>query len=376
MITPLTKQQKEIMQEFYGKGKTKVIFNKTLRSKLWNCAKKREAIDFCKLSKQCPALAHQIERSYTEGHNLQSAVFSECVYAQTFANMFSLDKFVNCFDEKNKNYLPKSIQKLLRSYYLIPRYVYATKDKKRMLIQAGGCDGVDSALITVIDLTIYTIEFKEPGAKASEPDLPKYKEDGKIVVNYEFLAEYPQYEEMLNEHKTLNFFKLMGNNEHKFSKDSVCKALISNYTGKKKFADVVCTEDKNGYLTMIPCNQVDKWAEVEGEIRPAGRNHYKVWTPQALKRMIKEKGTISNNLCVINKQNMEIRKQRGGNNTISGYKISPIFFVYKKDCQEKDGVIMFDIDKVQQLNPTIAAKMSFKKLDINNVEKYYKEELL
>lgn len=372
----LTKQQKEIMQEFYYKDKTKVIFDKASRNKLWNCAKKRAKIDLNKLVKQCPALAHQIERSYKEGHNLQSAVFSECVYAQTFANMFALDKFVNCFDEKNKNYLPQSIQNLLHSYFLTPRYVYATKDKKRMLIQAGGCDGVDSALVTVIDLAIYTIEFKEPWAKASEPDLPKYKENGKIVINYEFLTEYPQYEEMLNEHKTLNFFQLMGNNEHNFSKNSICKALKSNYTGKKKFADVLCTEDKNGYLTMMPCNQMDKWAEIEGEIRPAGRNHYKVWTPKALQKMIEEKGKIkTNKLCEMKKQDMEIRKQRGGNNTVSGYKISPLFFVYKEDCQEKDGVIMFDIDKVQQLNPTIAAKMSFKKLEIENVKEYYKNEL-
>ena len=30
-----------------------------------------------------------------------------------------------------------------------------------MLMQAGGCKGIDSALITVIDLNIYTIEFNE-----------------------------------------------------------------------------------------------------------------------------------------------------------------------------------------------------------------------
>ena len=72
----------------------------------------------------------------------------------------------------------KNIKALLKSYSLVPRYVYYNSDKSRMLIQAGGCNGIDSALITVMDLNIYTIEFKEQGAKASEPDLPKYGEDG------------------------------------------------------------------------------------------------------------------------------------------------------------------------------------------------------
>ena len=77
-----------------------------------------------------------------------------------------------------------------------------------MLIQAGGCGGIDSALITVMDLNVYTIEFKEPGAKTSEPDLPKYGEDGKIVITDDFISRYPQFEAMLREQKDLNFLKL------------------------------------------------------------------------------------------------------------------------------------------------------------------------
>ena len=34
-IIPLTKLQKEIMQEFYSIAQTKVIFSKTERKKLW-----------------------------------------------------------------------------------------------------------------------------------------------------------------------------------------------------------------------------------------------------------------------------------------------------------------------------------------------------
>ena len=50
-------------------------------------------------------------------------------------------------------------------------------------------DAAAASLITVIDLVIYTIEFKEPGAKTSEPDLPKYGEDGFLVVNDKWLEK-------------------------------------------------------------------------------------------------------------------------------------------------------------------------------------------
>ena len=234
MIVPLTKLQKEIMTSFYSVPPAKVIYNKAEREKLWNKSVARSAaLDFNSIKEKCPALEHQIKRSYDSGNNIQSAVFSECVYAQTFANIMNLTKFVNCY-EAGEDFIPKHVKALLSSYYLSPRYIYSTEDKSRMLIQAGGCDGIDSALITVVDLVIYTIEFKEPSAKTSEPDLPKYREDGRLVVTENWLNNYPQFEEMLKEHTDLNFFTVMGNNVHDFSNDSVNIAVTNNYSNKKK----------------------------------------------------------------------------------------------------------------------------------------------
>lgn len=369
-MIPLSKLQKEIMTEFYFITKTKVIFNKKERSDLWKKATSREKLsDFSLLEQKCPALAHQIKKSYESGKNIQSAVFSECVYAQTYANMLGLNEFTNC----NGSYdcIPDNVAKLLKSYYLYPRYVYSDNSQRRMLIQAGGCNGIDSALITVIDLNIYTIEFKEPGAKTSEPDLPKYNEDGNLLVTKDFLERYPQFEEMLKEQQELNFFEKMGNNIHNFSKESINIAVSNNYT--KKYADVICTEDTEGYLVMIPVNQVSVWADIEGEIRPAGRNHYKVWTPNTLKKFLTDKNAhFSGDKVTISKNELAIRTQRGGNGKLSGYKINPLFFVYADDCIENENNITFDITKVQQLNPTIAGKMFFKKLKYDTVKTYYK----
>lgn len=368
---PLTKLQKEIMQEFYSITPTKVIFNKKERKELWELAKKRSSnLDLQNLKEKCPALKHQIQKSYEQGSNIQSAVFSECVYAQTFANMLKLDLFVNFSDDPN--FIPSSVANLIGSYNLVPRYVYSTKDKRRMLIQAGGCGGIDSALITVIDLVIYTIEFKEPGAKTSEPDLPKYGEDGKLKITKKFLEDYPQFEAMLNEHKDLNFFEVMGHNINNFSEESIRIAVSNNYA--KKYADVICTEDINGYFVMMPVNQVQLWAKLQGEIRPSGRNHYKVWTPAALNRLMLQYGPNIDGVNVkLEKSKLEVRTERGGDCKISGYKITPLFFVYAKDCEDNEKYITFNLMNVRQLNPTIAGKMFFTSLKYEEVKSYYQK---
>lgn len=366
---PLTKLQNEIMAEFYSLPATKVIYNKKQRDILWKQATARKNdLNINELKDKCPALAHQIMKSYNSNRNIQPAVFSECVYAQTIANMFKLDLFINCFDDTG--FIPQQVNALMNSYYLFPRYVYSANDKKRMLIQAGGCDGIDSALISVTDLTIYTIEFKEPSAKTSEPDLPKYGENGKLCITDDWLKNNSQFEKMLDEQTDLNFFEVMGHNINNFSKESIMYAVSNNYINK--LLNVICTEDTDGFLTMMPANQVHLWAAIEGEIRPAGRNHYSVWTPFALKRFLLNKNAVINNGTVtIDKTQLEIRKERGGDGRISGYKITPLFFVYLKNCEDNGTSITFNIDNVQQLNPTIAGKVFFKKLKYNAVKKYY-----
>jgi len=113
-MIPLTKLQREIMEEFFSIPKTCVLFNKRERKTLWNAALRRNEMEWDSLKRQCPALVHRVQKSYQSGDNIQSAVFSECVYAQTFANMFSLKKFVNC--EENPSFVPVQIHELLTSY--------------------------------------------------------------------------------------------------------------------------------------------------------------------------------------------------------------------------------------------------------------------
>jgi hypothetical protein len=370
----LSKQQKEIMQLFYAVEPTKIVLLKKEYDKLWKSLKKSEMLSSqqeAKLNNVCPAIVCEIQKSIADTHLIQSAVFSECVYAQTLANIFKLPLFTDY--EKDK-IIDENVLALLKSYYLVPRYIYANKNKNEFLIQAGGCGGVDSALIHLTDKAIYSIEFKEPKARTTTADLPKYGEDGKIVISQEFLKNYPYYEDMLKENQNLNFFDTMGHNIYIFSSESIRKAIINNYNTTKKYADVIVTVDKNNYLVMLPANQVDLFARLEGEIR-GGRNCYKVWTPQKLAYFIKQLGgNIDNHNVSIDADKIVTGKPRGGAG-ISRYKINPLFFVRVSDATKKNDVVSFNLENVQQLNPCITAKLFFDDLVYNQVIEHYKEDL-
>ena len=366
----LSRNQREIMMEFYSVPAQRVLLNKAERTVLWNEVKKNRAPEsVLQMAKsKCPALHHQIVRHEKEAHNVQSAVFSECVYAQALAEVFALPVFRNCYEDKS--FLPPKVTDFLESYLLYPRYAYLASDGHRMLIQAGGCGAVDSALVTVFDMNIFSIEFKEPGAKTSEPDLPKYGEDGNLVVTREFLSRYPQFEAMLREQGGLNFFQVMGSNVNDFSAASINVAVTENYQAKK-FADVLCSEDLKSRLVMLPTNQAPLWAHTEGEIRPAGRNHYAVWTPKALEGfLLKKDAKVENGQVRIDFKQLSPVKPRGGSG-VSRYKINPLFFVWAEDTQVSAGVASFPLKVVRQLNPTIAGKMFFRDLNYNDVKAHY-----
>ena len=341
---------------------------------LWGLVTKRQ-LDIQKLKEEytTPALFHQIKKSYQTGNNIQSAVFSECVYAQALANLFELNHFYNSLDTNIT--FSSDINQILTKHHIAPRYVYTNSDKTLILIQAGGCSGIDAILIKQPTLDFYTIEFKEPGAKTSEPDLPKYKEDGNILITDEWISEHPHFKKMLLEQKDLNFFEVMGRNINDFSQESIEYAVTNNYQVNSKQADIVITEDIGGILTAIPANEVKHWAKLEGEIRPAGRNNYKTWTPLALIKFLLEAGAeISGNMVYIEKDKLKPRKQRGNSEQISGYKITPLFFIRKEKCKEEDDLLRFELSEIRQLNPTIAGKMFFLDLKYKNVKQKYTEK--
>ena len=379
----LTKQQKEIITKFYDLPAKKVIFNKKERKSLWDKSTQRlfKEINFDELRKKCPAFAHVIQQSIDSGNNIQSAIFSECVYAQTLADMFNLNSFIVYNIGSNDNFLPKNVRELLKSYHLdhmIPRYIYYNENKSKMLIQAGGCNGIDSALI--IDSNIYIIEFKEPFAKASELDLPEYDDNGVMSKSMleKFKQCHPQYEKMIDEKKDLNIIENLGHNIKNFSEQSVKIAVVNNYSdyASKKYADVICSNDNNNNLIMYPANQISQWADIEGEIRTAGRNNHKVCTTHYLDSVLKDKEAVieKDDVIKLKVNNLDTVTPRGGKkDEISRYKINEIFFVKEEHTKCENNYIRFLKDDIRQLSrPTITAKIKLKKTsNYNKIKNFY-----
>ena len=368
----LTDLQIKLMKYFYETPQLKISLNKVERKHIWDdFVKNRDIENISHLEKVIPALYFEMEKALTQNQNIQPAVFSECVYAQALAAKFKLSRFEHYLEhlkidllatEEDSGKIPK----------LTVRYAYSSPSGNEVLYQAGGAGAVDCAFKTEFDPGLVMIELKESYARTSEPNLPKYGEDGYIVSSEEFEREYPQLVPMLKEHveKKLNAFEHLGRNVNTFSDENIVKAVTENYSGKK-FADFICTEDSNGFLVMLPSSDVSRWAKLEGELRPSGRNKAKVWTPIRLEKVLRERGAdIKSTNITMPLSLLKTTNKRGGSQT-SRLKIDPSFFVYKKDIEIKGEFAHFDLSAVNQLIPSITAKMNFKGLKMADVKNYY-----
>ena len=370
----LTDLQKKLMAYFYQTPELKISLNKAERKNIWDdFVKNRDITNISSLEKEVPALYFEMEKALTQDQNIQPAVFSECVYAQALAAKFNLSKFESYLDHVSIDLVGKP-ESLEKNPKLSVRYSYSSPNGNEILYQAGGAGAVDCAFKTELHEDLAMIELKEPYARTSEPDLPKYGENGLIVSSSDFEEAYPQFKKMLDEQldQGLNVFEHVGNNISNFSTESLVKAVTENYAGKK-YAHVICTEDKQGRLVMLPSNDVARWAKLEGEIRPSGRNSYKVWTPDHLRRvLIKLGATFKNELVTLPLATLKTSKARGNSN-ISRYKIDPFFFIRKNEVKINGDFAQFSLHSIRQLNPSITAKMKFEGLDIRDIQKFYSE---
>jgi len=372
----LTEEQKYALRLFYKEADTKIIIAKPERDSIWKNFVLNRSMDIIQsIEDVVPAFYAEVKKAIKAKKNLQPAVFSECVYSQALAEKFDLSNFSNHLTGTKfqiDHFFPDSTK--LDEFSI--RYSYSHSSNNRKLIQAGGGGSVDCALICEDDEEIVRIELKEPYARTSEPDLPKYGENGLLVTSEKFTRKYPQFTRMLNEHLSsgFNVFEHLGNNVGTFKEENIESAVRENYTGDK-YADVICTEDSSGYLVMLPANHVSSWARLEGEIRPTGRNHYKVWTPMKLQNTLDGIGAIEDDgLTEVDVSKLKTSKARGSSN-ISRYKINSLFFVRAADIVINGDKARFKKNLVRQLRPSITAKMDFKGLEVSDVRKYYEKFL-
>jgi hypothetical protein len=366
--------QQKIMRNFYSRPNIRISLNKIERKEIWdNFVSNRDIQNISHLEKKIPALYAEMAKAIEHEKNIQPAVFSECVYAQSLAEKFELSVFKDHIND-SKLKLKIGVQHSKELNELTVRYSFSNLNGDRVLYQAGGASSVDCAFHSQYEDQLIWIEMKEAYARTSEPDLPKYAEDGYIISSETFEKTYPQFKSMLEEQieKRLNVFEHVGNNISDFSVSSIEKAVTENYSGEK-LAHVICTEDDDGMLVMLPSNHVAKWSKIEGEIRPSGRNSYSVWTPLRLFETLNQMNAeIDDNIVRIPLAKLKSSNARGSR-SISRYKIDPLFFVRESNVTLSGQMASFALDEVRQLNPSITAKMNFKGLKVSKVQDYYSE---
>jgi hypothetical protein len=370
----LNETQRKILKDFYETSDVTVSLNKSARKKIWDdFVTHRDIKNILDLQESIPTLYAEMEKALNQNRNIQPAVFSECVYTQALAEKLSLSVYEMHLENVKLDFESElTNSKELNS--LTVRYSFSNADQTKTLYQAGGASGVDCALHSLLQNELTWIEMKEPYARTSEPDLPKYGEDGFLVSSNSFEGTYPQFRAMLEEQleKKLNVFEHIGNNIADFSPSSIEKAVTENYSGEK-LAHVICTEDEDGKLVMLPSNHVAFWAKLEGEIRPSGRNSYSVWTPLKLMEILESMGaTFNGGLVRVPISKLKTSNARGSKK-VSRYKINPLFFVRDSLVRIEGEFAFFPLKMVKQLNPSITAKMNFKGLKISEVKNFYSE---
>jgi hypothetical protein len=372
----ISKVQKYALQLFYASEDIKVKVKKAKRKSIWDSFVSTRSIDSVSgIAEIVPAFYSEVEKAIKSKRNLQSAVFSECVYSQALAEKFDLPIFSTYPLGKKfeiDHFFPG--EKNMQEFTM--RYSYANEETKTTLIQAGGAGAVDCALVCADQNVVVRIELKEPYARFSDPNLPKYGEDGILITSDEFTNKYPQFTNMLNELLSTGFnvFEHLGNNIGNFLPKNIESAVADNYAGEK-YADVICTEDSAGFLVMLPANHSSHWAKTEGEMRPTGRNSSQVWTPKKLQKTLDDKGAKDIGEFTEMDLSKFVTSNARGSKKTSRYKISPLFFLHADDILAEDGKVKFKKNLVKQNIPSISAKANFKGLDIKEVRKFY-EDLL
>lgn len=368
----LTSEQKYLLAEFYRQPFKKMLLSKSERTVLWNSFMSDHSLSSINDQvKKIPSVLQVLENSIETGLNLQSAIISECLFASALADIFGVENF-KPFNQQDPR-VSEKVRTLLSSHGFVPRFYYSNSDGTKLLFQAGGNRGVDCALVNAPANQIYCIEFKESYAKTSEPDLPLYEEDGFLATAEWFEEKNPQFKSMVEEQLLgrLNFFDHKGSNVNNFSPESIWNAVATNYSGSK-FADVIVTESAKGIVTMIPANDATRWARLEGEIRPSGRNHLKAWTLKRFEKYVIELGgKVVEGEVTIPRSKLQERIGRGSGGSLTGLKIASLFFVRVEDTKVIGDSARFRLEDLRQLKPTIAAKMDFKKIDPAEIRDFY-----
>jgi hypothetical protein len=368
----LTNFVDHVLGRFYHQGLVAPDLSKAQRTEIWEKSKvdKLAAFKFAENNySDNKALLEELRKAIDsktktgKTKNLQAGVVTECCYAYGIATAFKLEVFSVAGSASVA--LPEQLMGTVKEQGFSVRYIYHNKDSSMFLLQGGGPHAVDAILFDLVRGDFLTIEFKEPSAKVSEADLPKYGEGGEIVSDSRFEKRHPGYLRMLQDvvSKSLNIRTLKGHNTKPsdFQQESVTNAIVAAL-GR---ADLICTNDKNGYIALVPIADLLSLVRIEGEIRSAGKNSYAIWTPKFFAEVLAdESGSIVGSEVHAPVTEKSLGKGRGSDES-TRFRIGSLFWAPIAKVRIESSRANIKLTDIRQKRPTIAAKIFFEELDVN-----------
>ena len=348
-VTLLSNKQIKEIEDFYNKNYEKYTNISEFYSSNSTIARNIKKVK----SVKC-----ELERQFSLKKRLQSGTLCECVMAETIAKIYNLDCFADIFHTYIRD-LPANILYKLRddNNRILCRYIYYNpEDLNNFLIQYGNPTRYDADLY--LNNKIVKIEFKDKIARAGEKET-EYDNNGKLTYTDKFAEENPDYVPLINSfNKKHNLINIEGN--YQFEDDTDRKAILKSYFKNLGFETLVSIDENNQLIAITEdCIEIPDGKEflsLQGsEIRRAGKNSYRVFTPELLLKCIEEDdGIILDEIVSIPINKM---KDRTNNGRITGKKINHLFYVSIENISDEYGKYLFSIKNVKQLKPTICVHM-------------------
>ena len=129
--------------------------------------------------------------------------------------------------------------------------------------------------------------------------------------------------------------------------------IVSAIYQTKKF-DLYILQDKSRIFALPSSRLLDNIDITGSEIRMAGRNHSKVFTPGNLKSVLTAQSAVieGTTVSILYDPRNEIKGR--GMTTIRRYKINSLYFLRINDVSFSAGYASFDLSSVKQKKPTIS----------------------
>ena len=325
---------------------------------------------------------YEIEKQYKLKKALQPGILSECNFIETLAKIFGLNKCLD-FDRTPLNKIPIECREYLNSGYQTfsaARYLYYNvKNSNIFLFQYGNPANGDAEII--INGNKIRVEFKERNAKAGEYDITGlYNDEGKLIISDDFRKKTPEYIPFIEKFNSeTNVKNYIGHRYNKFDEETKVTAIME-YFSRHQIDVIITSTSNNELIALTPeCVKVklangNKIITTEtSEIRISGRNNCKIFTKVIFENVLKQMNAvkIDNSKYEVEKDNsfVEIVKGRG-TNIPSRVKFNKVFFVNIKKIKMDNNKIIFDINDVKQLKPSISMHIKIN-ANKNELKKYY-----